>query len=268
MTRTELYRLIQRKQSFLCVGLDTDPNKLPMHIAGEADAVFLFNKAIIDATLPFAVSYKFNIAFYEALGTKGWEILERSINLIPKGEALIIADAKRGDIGNTATQYAKAFFEALDCHAITINPYMGKDSVTPFLAYKNKWSIVLGLTSNEGAKDIELIRTDSGKYVFEEAMKTIAEYGSEQNLMFVVGATKPEYFQKVRQASPNHFFLVPGVGAQGGSLEDLASIMTRDCGLLVNSSRGIIYASMGLDFAEASAQAAQSIQKKMAKMLL
>lgn len=267
MTRAELYQLIQRKQSFLCVGLDTDPNKLPAHLAGESDAVYLFNKAIIEATLPYTVSYKFNIAFYEALGTKGWEILERSIKLIPKGEALIIADAKRGDIGNTAAQYAKAFFEAFDCDAITINPYMGKDSVTPFLEYKDKWSIVLGLTSNEGAKDIELIKTESGNYVFEEAMKTIASYGSEENLMFVVGATKPEYFEKVRKASPNHFFLVPGVGAQGGALEDLASIMTNDCGLLVNSSRGIIYASMDADFAEASAMAAADIQKKMAYML-
>ena len=267
MSRKELFELIQRKQSFLCVGLDTDPDKLPKGFSKNAEVVYAFNKAIIEATLPYSVSYKFNIAFYEALGLKGWEALERSIKLIPKGEALIIADAKRGDIGNTAAQYAKAFFETLDCDAITINPYMGKDSVTPFLKFQNKWSIVLGLTSNEGAKDIELLTTIEGEYVFEAAMKNIASYASDENLMFVVGATQPEYFKKVRDAAPNHFFLVPGVGAQGGTLEDLGQILTKDCGLLVNSSRGIIYASSESDFAEAAANAAKEIQQKMALML-
>ncbi|MDP4687165.1 MAG: orotidine-5'-phosphate decarboxylase [Salibacteraceae bacterium] len=267
MSRKELFELILRKQSFLCVGLDTDPEKLPKGFSKDAEGVYAFNKAIIEATLPYSVSYKFNIAFYEALGIKGWEALERSIKLIPKGEALIIADAKRGDIGNTAAQYAKAFFETLDCDAITINPYMGKDSVTPFLKYHDKWSIVLGLTSNEGAKDIELLTTSEGEYVFEAAMKNIVSYASDENLMFVVGATQPEYFKKVRDAAPNHFFLVPGVGAQGGTLEDLAQILTKDCGLLVNSSRGIIYASSESDFAEAAANAAKEIQQKMSLKL-
>ena len=267
MTRKELAALIEQKQSFLCVGLDTDPAKLPSHLASNPDGVFEFNKAIIESTLPYAVSYKFNIAFYEALGVKGWEILENSIQLIPKGEALIIADAKRGDIGNTAAQYAKAFFETLDCDAITINPYMGKDSVTPFLAYENKWSIVLGITSNEGAKDIELIKAESGRYVFEEAIEAIAKHGTDENLMFVVGATQAAFFEKVRKVSPNHFLLVPGIGAQGGTLENLKPLMTNDCGLLVNSSRGIIYASSSEDFAEAAAKASAEIQSSMASML-
>lgn len=267
MTRTELAALITKKQSFLCVGLDTDPEKLPKHLPQSAEGVFEFNKGIIEATLPYAVSYKFNIAFYESMGIDGWKVLERSLKLVPKGEALIIADAKRGDIGNTAAQYAKAFFESLNCDAITINPYMGKDSITPFLAYENKWSIVLGLTSNLGAEDIELLKTEDGEFVFEAAMRKISTYGNDDNLMFVVGATKAEYFEKVRKAAPRNFFLVPGVGAQGGALEDLAPMLTDDCGLLVNSSRGIIYASKGTDYAEASAKASQAIQQKMADML-
>ncbi|MEZ4721604.1 MAG: orotidine-5'-phosphate decarboxylase [Flavobacteriales bacterium] len=268
MTRKELVELIWRKKSFLCVGLDTDPEKLPTHLRNTEDGVYEFNKAIIEATLPYAVSYKLNIAFYEAMGIDGWETLQRTIDLIPNREALIIADAKRGDIGNTATQYAKAFFELLNCHAITINPYMGKDSVTPFLEYKDHWSIVLGLTSNPGASDIELIKTESGRFVFEEAVERIASYGSPDNLMFVVGATKSEYFEKIRKIIPDHFLLVPGVGAQGGKLEDLKPILNNDCGLLVNSSRQIIYASSSEDFSEHAAEQAKLLQVQMARMIV
>lgn len=267
MNRKELIELIQRKRSFLCVGLDTDPSKLPAHLKNEKDGMYEFNKAIIETTLPYAVSYKLNIAFYEALGIEGWDILKRTIDLIPNREALIIADAKRGDIGNTAAQYAKAFFETLNCHAITINPYMGEDSVAPFLEYKDHWSIVLGLTSNPGAADIELLELKNGKMVFEAAIEKVASYGSEENLMFVVGATKAEYFTRIRKIIPNHFLLVPGVGAQGGSLEALSSVLTKDCGLLVNSSRQIIYASSGEDFAEAAAKQAALLQSTMNKML-
>lgn len=267
MTRIELAALIQRKQSFLCVGLDTDPAKLPDHLKGDIDGIYKFNKAIIETTLPYAVSYKFNIAFYEALGPKGWEILERCIQLVPEQEALIIADAKRGDIGNTAAQYAKAFFEALNCHAITINPYMGKDSVTPFLDFDGRWTIVLGLTSNPGAADIELQQLASGRMVFEEAMERMASYGTPDNMMFVVGATKAEYFDKVRDVVPEHFLLVPGVGAQGGSLEELKVLMTKDVGLLVNSSRQIIYASSNADFAQAAGAKAADLQAQMSAML-
>lgn len=267
MTRAQLVQLIRQKQSFLCVGLDTDPTKLPEHLPGDADGVVEFNRAIIDATLPYAAAYKFNIAFYEAMGIKGWEALEKSIALVPKNEALIIADAKRGDIGNTAKQYAKAFFESLDCDAITINPYMGKDSVTPFLEYTDRWSIVLGLTSNLGAEDIELLSLASGEMVFEEAMRRMAQYGSVDNLMFVVGATKAEYFDRIRKIAPDHFLLVPGVGAQGGCLSDLQPLMNEDVGLLVNSSRQIIYADSGVDFAKAAGAQALSLQQQMSQML-
>lgn len=267
MTRKDLVKLIYNKQSFLCVGLDTDPNKLPKHLPKDASGIVEFNKSIIDATIPYAVSYKLNIAFYEALGTQGWKALEDTIAHIPDGEAFIIADAKRGDIGNTARQYAKAFFENLNCHAITVNPYMGRDSVIPFLEYPGKSTIVLGLTSNPGAEDVELKKLENGSHVFEETMKTFATFGDEEQLMFVVGATKAMYFEKLRAIVPNHFFLVPGVGAQGGKLEDLKSIMTNECGLLVNSSRGIIFASDGPDYANAAANQAMLMQQQMAQML-
>ncbi|GAB5539626.1 MAG: orotidine-5'-phosphate decarboxylase [Salibacteraceae bacterium] len=267
MNRKELVSLINKKQSFLCVGLDTDPDKLPTHLPKTAQGMLAFNKAIIDATLPHTVSYKLNIAFYEAMGVEGWRALKETIDYIPKDEAFIIADAKRGDIGNTASQYAKAFFVDLNADAITVNPYMGKDSVTPFLDYKDKWSIVLGLTSNPGAEDVELQVLENGRYVFEETMDRIAKYGNDENLMFVVGATKSEYFERLRAVSPNHFYLVPGVGAQGGKLEDLKPLMTSDCGLLVNSSRGIIYASSGEDFAIKAKVMAESIQGEMSYML-
>lgn len=267
MKRSELVRLIKEKKSFLCVGLDTDPNRLPESAKSQTNPVLAFNKAIIESTLPYAVAYKLNIAFYESMGEQGWQTLRETISLIPKDQALIIADAKRGDIGNTAAQYAKAFFEDLDCHAITINPYMGKDSVTPFLEYQNNWSIVLGLTSNPGASDIELLTLQDGRYVFEAAIENIAQYGSPDNMMFVVGATKAEYFEKVRKVAPDHFLLIPGVGAQGGQLEDLLPLLTEDVAILVNSSRGIIYASGGTDFAEAASKEAHKLQLKMSGML-
>lgn len=226
-----------------------------------------FNKRIIDSTKAFAVSFKLNIAFYEALGIDGWRALQETIEYIPKNEALIIADAKRGDIGNTADQYARAFFENLNCDAITVNPYMGRDSIEPFLKYQDKWTIALGLTSNVGALDIELLDLHNGKKVYEDAISAIAKLGSIDNLMFVVGATKADYFEKIRAIIPDHFLLVPGVGAQGGKLQDLQNVMNDDCGLLVNSSRQIIYASNGLDFAEQAAVQAHSLQKQMAQML-
>lgn len=267
MNRQELTALIHRKKSFLCVGLDTDPRKMPSPLQYALDGVFEFNRAIIEATLPYTVGYKFNIAFYEAMGSKGWEVLSRSIDLVPRGEAFIIADAKRGDIGNTATQYAKAFFETFDCDAVTVNPYMGKDSVTPFLGYENKWAIVLGLTSNPGAEDIELLELKSGRYVFEEAIENMASCGTPENMMFVVGATKASHFERVRNIIPDHFLLVPGIGAQGGTIESLKPLMTPDCGLLVNSSRQVIYASSSHDYAQAAASEAGKIQHQMSVML-
>jgi orotidine-5'-phosphate decarboxylase len=267
MNRQELGALIQKKKSFLCVGLDTDPDKLPAHLTKDANGVLDFNKAIIDSTLSFAVAYKLNIAFYEALGIEGWRALQETIAYIPKGESLIIADAKRGDIGNTANQYAKAFFENLDCDAITVNPYMGRDSVEPFLLYPGKWTIALGLTSNIGALDIEMLDLANGRKVYEDAIESLAKLGNEDNLMFVVGATKADYFDKIRAIIPNHFLLVPGVGAQGGNLEDLKEVMTNDCGLLVNSSRQIIYADSTEEFAEKAAIQAEKLQLQMSEML-
>ena len=267
MTKAELVELIKRKKSFLCVGLDTDPEKLPESLKDDPDGVFEFNKAIIESTLPFAVSYKLNIAFYEAMGIEGWDILQRTIDLIPPREALIIADAKRGDIGNTAARYGKAFFETLNCDAITVNPYMGEDSITPFLDYEGKWSIVLGLTSNVGAKDIELLKLEDGRYVFEAAMEATAKLGSSEQIMFVVGATQTEYLERIRKVAPDHFLLIPGIGAQGGQLTDLKMLLTPEIGILVNSSRQIIYASSGEDFAEASATEAEKLQVQMSVML-
>jgi orotidine-5'-phosphate decarboxylase len=267
MNRTELAELIRRKGSFLCVGLDTDPKRIPAHLGEGPEAVYAFNKAIIEATLPYAAAYKLNIAFYEAMGVKGWEVLERTIHLIPPGEALIIADAKRGDIGNTAARYGAAFFEALQCDAITVNPYMGNDSVTPFLDYAGKWTIILGLTSNVGAQDVELLKLENGKYVFEEVIARMAKLGHTDNTMFVIGATQTDYLERVRKIIPDHFLLVPGVGAQGGKLEDMAVLMNDHVGILVNSSRSIIYASTEGDFADRAADEAAALQGKMHAML-
>lgn len=248
------------------MGLDTDPAKLPAHLSGDADAVFRFNKAMIDATRPACVAYKINTAFYEAMGTKGWEVMERTVHYIGD-DHFKIADAKRGDIGNTSNQYARAFFETLPFDAVTVAPYMGEDSVRPFLEYEGKWAIVLGLTSNKGAQDFELQATGEG-LLYEKVLKTVAAWGTDQNLMFVVGATQAEAFIRIRELVPDHFLLVPGVGAQGGSLEQISEkAINKDCGLLVNASRAIIYASGKEDFADAAASVAGQYQAEMAGYL-
>jgi orotidine-5'-phosphate decarboxylase len=268
MTRKELIEQIRIKQSFLCVGLDTDLSKIPPHLLETEDPIFEFNKAIIDATKDFAVAYKPNIAFYECYGPKGWESLKKTIDYIPKN-IFTIADAKRGDIGNTSTYYAKTFFEYLNCDSVTVAPYMGEDSVTPFLEFDNKWVILLALTSNKGANDFQFTQDAGGEELYKKVLRKSCEWGSDENLMFVVGATRAEGIGEVRKMVPNHFFLVPGVGAQGGSLEDVANYgWNKDCGLLVNSSRGIIYASNGHDFAEKAAVEAEKLQQEMAKIIL
>jgi orotidine-5'-phosphate decarboxylase len=249
MTRRELVEQIFKKRSYLCVGLDTDITKIPKHLLSASDPVFEFNKQIIDATKDLCVAYKINTAFYEALGVKGWEALEKTVNYIPATH-FIIADAKRGDIGNTSSQYAKAFFETFNFDAITVAPYMGKDSVKPFLEHKNKWAIVLGLTSNEGAEDFEFQPIED-ELLYETVLRKVSEWGSPENLMFVIGATQAEEFTNIRKITPDHFYLVPGVGAQGGSLKEISEkAMIKDCGILVNVSRAIIYASDKEDFAE------------------
>lgn len=268
MNRQSLVAQIRDKRSFLCVGLDTDPNKIPEHLRHDPDGVFLFNKAIIDATLPYCVAYKINTAFYEAQGLKGWEAMERTVNYIPDSH-FRIADAKRGDIGNTSTQYAMAFLQQMPFDAITIAPYMGEDSVKPFLQFDGKWGIVLGLTSNPGAMDFEMNMLEGGQEkLYQRVIKTVAAWGSPDNLMFVVGATRSDEFVKLREIAPDHFFLVPGVGAQGGSLDEIASkAMNNDIGLLVNSSREIIFASSGTDFAEKAGARASAYANQMAAYL-
>lgn len=267
MDRKELINQIRTKRSFLCVGLDTDLTKIPPHLLEDEDPIFAFNKAIIDATKDLCVAYKPNTAFYEALGPKGWESLQKTLDYIPK-DVLTIADAKRGDIGNTSRYYAKAFFEQLNADAITVAPYMGEDSVTPFLGFENKWVILLALTSNQGANDFQFFESENQEKLFQKVLKKSAEWGSPNELMYVVGATRAEGIGEVRKLVPDYFFLVPGVGAQGGSLEDVVNHgWNKDCGLLVNSSRGIIYASNGLDFAEKARDAAGEIQDQMAAIL-
>jgi orotidine-5'-phosphate decarboxylase len=262
MTRHQLVEQIRKKQSYLCVGLDTDIAKIPKHLLSEPDPIFAFNKAIIDATKDLCVGYKINTAFYEALGIKGWEAMDKTVHYIGD-EHFKIADAKRGDIGNTSDQYAKAFFEALPFDAVTVAPYMGEDSVKPFLQYKGKWAIVLGLTSNKGARDFELLHS-AGEFLYEKVIETVSLWGTEENLMFVVGATQPNEFKNIRKLSPHHFYLVPGVGAQGGSLKDISkAAMTKDCGILVNVSRAIIYASEEEDFAEKARKIAAEYQEEM-----
>lgn len=267
MTRQELIEQIRLKESFLCVGLDTDLSKIPAHLLETEDPIFEFNKAIIDATKDFTVAYKPNIAFYECYGPKGWESLQKTIDYIPKN-IFTIADAKRGDIGNTSTYYAKTFFDYLKCDSVTVAPYMGEDSVTPFLEFENKWVILLALTSNKGALDFQMTQDNKGEELFKKVLRKSSEWGTANNLMFVVGATRAEGIGEVRRLVPNHFFLVPGVGAQGGSLEDVAEYgWNEDCGLLVNSSRGIIYASQGTDFANAARIEAEKLQKEMSIIL-
>ena len=289
MTREQLVQQIQQKKSYLCVGLDTDITKIPKYLQSHPDAVFEFNKAIIDATKDLCVSYKINTAFYEALGVKGWQAMEKTVNYIPT-EHFKIADAKRGDIGNTSSQYAKAFFETLNFDAITVAPYMGEDSIRPFLEYENKWTIVLGLTSNAGSKDFEqlrlfraetnqgedtkqgeVVRVDTnhgGEFLYEQVLKKVSNWGNKDNLMFVVGATKASDLEKIRKIIPDNFLLVPGVGFQGGSLKDVSEYgMNKDYGLLVNASRAIIFASEKEDFAEEARVIAQQYQNEMAGYL-
>jgi len=282
MTRQQLIEQIFTKRSYLCVGLDTDLAKIPRHLQSHPDAIFEFNKQIIDATLKYCVSYKINTAFYEAEGLKGWEAMERTVNYIPATH-FKIADAKRGDIGNTSAQYAKAFFETLNFDAITVAPYMGEDSVKPFLEYKDKWTILLGLTSNTGVKDFELqkvitkneileegihVTKNTINYLYEKVVATAIGWGSQENLMFVIGATQPDEFINIRNIAPQYFFLVPGVGAQGGSLKSISEkAMTKDCGLIVNVSRAIIYASEEEDFAAEAAAIAHQYQHEMSLYL-
>jgi orotidine-5'-phosphate decarboxylase len=265
MTRQELIRIIRERNSYLCIGLDTDIGLIPAHLLTEPDAVFAFNKAIIDATRGYCVAYKINTAFYEVAGAKGWETMERTVEYIGENH-FRIADAKRGDIGNTSEQYAKAFFQNMPFDAITVAPYMGEDSVSPFLAFKNKWAIVLGLTSNPGAKDFELQGTD--ELLYEKVLRKVSQWGTTENLMFVIGATQAEQFSKIRRIIPEHFCLIPGIGAQGGSLQEVSGkAMNKDCGILVNLSRAIIYAGPGKDFAEKAGEVARICQVEMAKYL-
>lgn len=269
MNRKELFRLIQKKRSFLCIGLDTDIKKIPQHLLEADDPVYEFNKQIIDATHPYAMAYKPNLAFYESNGSKGWESLEKTIAYLRKHDVFTIADAKRGDIGNTSSLYARAFFENLDFDAVTVAPYMGSDSVSPFLGYDGKWVILLALTSNKGAADFQFIGSDaSGKKLYEEVLTRSGDWGSSENLMYVVGATQAEMLSGIRRLVPDHFLLVPGVGAQGGSLQDVARYgINNSCGLIVNSSRGIIFASSGQDFAAVAALEAQKMQMEMEAIL-
>ncbi len=273
MTRKQLSEQILLKRSYLCVGLDTDITKIPKHLQSHPDAVFEFNKQIIDATRDLCVGYKINTAFYEALGSKGWDSMEKTVNYIPK-EHFTIADAKRGDIGNTSSQYANAFFETMNFDAITVAPYMGEDSVKPFLEFENKWAIVLGLTSNPGSKDFEQLKivgreaNNGNEYLYENVLRKVSQWGNPGNLMFVIGATKASDLESIRKIIPDHFLLVPGVGFQGGSLEEVSKYgMNKDCGLLVNASRAIIYAGDGEDFASEARIIAQQYQTEMAGYL-
>lgn len=266
MNRSSLVAHIKKLQSCLCIGLDPDLSKFPEHLLLQENPIFAFNKAIIDATKDYCVAYKPNTAFYEAHGIQGWQALMDTIHYIPK-DKFIIADAKRGDIGNTSTQYAKAFFEHMPCDAITVAPYMGEDSVKPFLEFPGKWAIVLGLTSNAGSKDFQLLTTGDER-LYEKVLKTVASWGTPDNTMFVIGATQTQYLENVRNILPNHFLLIPGVGAQGGSLEDVMRIgMNADCGLLINSSREIIYAAKDENFAQAAAAKAKAMQAAMSKFI-
>ncbi|MDR1585046.1 MAG: orotidine-5'-phosphate decarboxylase [Prevotellaceae bacterium] len=272
MTKQELFSNIQRKKSFLCVGLDTDISKIPEHLFDATeDPVFEFNKAIVDATADLCVAYKPNLAFYESLGWEGWDVLDRTVSYIRERypDQFIIADAKRGDIGNTSAMYARTFFGNMDFDAITVAPYMGEDSVTPFFGYEGKWVILLALTSNRGAFDFQFVK-DAGteEYLFEKVLKTSQSWGDENNMMYVVGATKAGMLSDIRRIVPGHFLLVPGVGAQGGSLQEVAKYgLNSSCGLLVNSSRQIIYASAEKDFAGQARSEAEKVQREMEELL-
>lgn len=270
MTRKELIASIQRKRSFLCVGLDTDLKKVPAHLLQEEDPVFAFNKAIIDATAPYCVAYKPNLAFYESMGVKGWIAFEKTVAYLRENypDQFIIADAKRGDIGNTSAMYARTFFEEMDLDAVTVAPYMGEDSVTPFLGYEGKWVILLALTSNKGSHDFQLTEDAQGEKLFEKVLRKSQEWAGNDQIMYVVGATQGKAFEDIRRIAPNHFLLVPGIGAQGGSLEEVCKYgMTSECGLIVNSSRAIIYADATERFAQVAGEKAREVQAQMAQEL-
>ncbi|MBO5799862.1 MAG: orotidine-5'-phosphate decarboxylase [Paludibacteraceae bacterium] len=274
MTREELFENIKKKQSFLCVGLDTDVNKIPVYLfdkEGDLDPIFEFNKQIIDATADLCVAYKPNLAFYESLGLQGWDVLERTVEYIRQNypDQFIIADAKRGDIGNTSAMYARTFFGNMDFDSVTVAPYMGEDSVSPFMSYEGKWVTLLALTSNKGAFDFQFMKDEeNGERLFEKVLKTSLKWGNADNMMYVVGATKAEMLSDIRAIIPDHFLLVPGVGAQGGSLAEVVKYgMNDNCGLLVNSSRAIIYAANDESFASAARTEAMKVQKEMAEHL-
>lgn len=270
MDKRELFENIKRKGSFLCVGLDTDIKKIPACLLNEEDPIFAFNKAIIDATAEYCVAYKPNLAFYESMGVKGWISFEKTVAYLREKypDQFIIADAKRGDIGNTSAMYARTFFEEIDLDAVTVAPYMGEDSVTPFLNYKNKWVILLALTSNKGSHDFQLTADSDGERLFEKVLRVSQQWADSEQMMYVVGATQGAMFADIRQVAPNHFLLVPGVGAQGGSLEEVCKYgMNSQCGLLVNSSRGIIYADNTENFAVRAGQEAKLLQEQMTEQL-
>lgn len=267
MTKQDLVDNIRKKKSYLCVGLDTDITKIPVHLQNSPDPIFEFNRRIIDATAEYCVAYKPNTAFYEAMGSKGWESLAKTIEYIPK-DIFTIADAKRGDIGNTGKLYAKTFFEQMNFDAVTVSPYMGKDTIMPFLEYNNKWVIVLAHTSNKGSADFQTLKDAEGNLLYEHVIQKVKSWTSDGNCMFVVGATHGEKLRSIRSLAPNHFFLVPGVGAQGGTIEEVSENgLSEQCGLLVNSSRSIIYAGDGVDFDKKAAQAAVKLQQKMSGYL-
>ncbi len=270
MTKQQLFEQIQKKQSFLCVGLDTDITRIPAHLLDTDDPVYTFNKAIIDATAPYCVAYKPNLAFYERMGVTGWLALEKTVAYIRQRypQQFIIADAKRGDIGNTSEMYARSFFDEMKLDAVTVAPYMGEDSVKPFLLYPERWVILLALTSNKGSLDFQLTTDEKGERLFEKVLRTSLQWGNDEQMMYVVGATQGKLFEEVRQIVPDHFLLVPGVGAQGGSLEEVCRYgMNSQCGLLVNSSRAIIYAGTGEDFVAAALKEAKKLQQEMQEML-
>lgn len=270
MNKDQLFRNIQRKKSFLCVGLDPDMQKLPEHLLNEEDPIFAFNRGIIDATADYSIAFKPNLAFYESIGVKGWMSLQKTIDYIRRNypDLFIIADAKRGDIGNTSAMYARSFFEDLKVDALTIAPYMGEDSVTPFLTYQDKWVILLALTSNKGSKDFQFSTDEKGERLFEKVLRKSQEWADDNKMMYVVGATQGKAFEYIRKIVPHHFLLVPGVGAQGGSLEEVCKYgMNSECGLIVNSSRGIIYAEHGKNFAEGARNAAKDLQQQMETQL-
>ena len=270
MNKQQLIENIRQKQSFLCVGLDTDIKKIPAHLLDEEDPIFAFNKAIIDATAPYCIAYKPNLAFYESMGVKGWQAFEKTVKYLNENypEQFIIADAKRGDIGNTSAMYARTFFEECELDAVTVAPYMGADSVTPFLGYEGKWVILLALTSNKGSHDFQLTEDKDGEKLFQKVLRKSQEWAGDEQMMYVVGATQGQAFEEIRKIVPNHFLLVPGIGAPGGSLREVCKYgMTRNCGLIVNSSRAIIYADSTENFAAVAGEKAREVQQEMKQEL-